>query len=151
MLINPRELRQEFPCTGKPLFGHRVKIPCTGKSLFGHRLKIPCAGKPLFGRRVKIPCTGKPLYGRRLKIPCAGKAVTKERAAIGLPVLCDISVTDTVSAAAVPAPNQSPYSSQLRMSRSSSDKVQKALMKALARRALVISGIFRSMAARRIL
>ena len=101
--------------------------------------------------RQDFPCTGKSLFGHRLKIPCTGKAVTKERAAIGLPVLCDISVTDTVSAAAVPAPNQSPYSSQLRMSRSSSDKVQKALMKALARRALVISGIFRSMAARRIL
>ena len=43
------------------------------------------------------------------------------------------------------------YSSQLLIAMSSMLMVQNALMNALARRALVISGIFRSMAARRIL
>ncbi len=43
------------------------------------------------------------------------------------------------------------YSSQLLMSMSSSFTVQNAVMKALARRGLVINGTLRSMAARRIL
>lgn len=43
------------------------------------------------------------------------------------------------------------YSSQLLISMSSMLIVQKAWMKALARRAFVINGMFRSMAARRIL
>lgn len=43
------------------------------------------------------------------------------------------------------------YSAHGLISRSSGDIVQKALMKALASRALVISGMFRSIAARRIL
>ena len=43
------------------------------------------------------------------------------------------------------------YSAQLLMAMSSTSSVQNALMKALARRALVMSGMLRSMAARRIL
>lgn len=43
------------------------------------------------------------------------------------------------------------YSSHALMAKSSTDIVQKALMKALAKRALVMSGMFKSMAALRIL